>query len=99
MKKGKTGTYARDGMAVEVMATSCDSYEELIHYGQSSFKFDPPTKKALKLALFTMSGTMIPKSGDWTLGEYVKRIKKSEAKIGIGYVEVRVEYVSIWGGF
>ncbi len=42
----------------------------------------------MALGLFTMSGAMIPDAGEWILREYLKRIRKGKAKMGIGYVEV-----------
>lgn len=87
MKTGRSGSYVRDGMSIEIVADSMDSYKELIDRGCAVFHL-PNSKDGMIVNIFTMSGSMIIDSGDWTPGEYLKRTKKSEAKLGIGYVEV-----------
>lgn len=86
MKKGKTGSYVRDGMFVEVLGETDDSHEKVICRGVEIF--DIIHKEGMVLSLFTMAGAMIPQSDQWTLGGHLKRIKKGEAKFGIGYVDV-----------
>ena len=88
MKRGKKGSYVRDGMAVEVVAQSSDTYDQMVQHGRTAINLKD--KSGMKLCIFTMAGAMIPSGCEWTLGEYLKRIKKSDAKIGIGYVEVGI---------
>lgn len=87
MRCTKTGSYVRDGMAVEVVAKTSDSYSELIDHGCSALNLDR-LSRGMVLNLFNMSGAMVPEKEEWNVGEYLKRMKKSEVKIGIGYVEV-----------
>lgn len=86
MRRSKTGSYVRDGMSVEVIANSLDDYQELMDRGLSALDFGPVHGMVFKL--FTVSGAMLPDSSSWTLGEYLKRVKKGEAKLGIGCIEV-----------
>lgn len=88
MKKSKTGTYVRDGMSVEVVAKTTDSHTEMLAHGVTALNLDiqPPPESCV--GLFTMSGSLIPSAKEWTLGEYLRRIKKNEAKMGIAYLEV-----------
>lgn len=87
MKKGRGGTYRRDGVSIEVIGNSSDSHGDVLDRGQSAFHL----KKRLHgqvLALFTMSGSLILDDGSWTLHSYLQRIHKSDARLGIGYIEV-----------
>ena len=40
------------------------------------------------LSLFNLSGAIISDSPDWNLGKYLRRIHKTEVRLGIGYIEV-----------
>jgi hypothetical protein len=85
MKRLRTGTFVRDGMGVEVVGETTDSYDRVLSRGIEIFDIDP--KKGTP-CLFTVSGAMICYSEEWTLNNYIKRIKKKEVKFGIGYVDV-----------
>lgn len=46
-------------------------------------------KKGQVIALFTLSGALISNDGDWTLLAYFEKTHKSDARLGIGYIEVK----------
>lgn len=74
MKKVKTGSFSRDGMFVEVLGRTDDSQDKVIMRSLELFDLSPIVGKMI--CLFTMSGAMIPRSEDWTLGEHLQRTKK-----------------------
>lgn len=82
MKRGRAGKYVRDGMSVEVIGNVFDTHGDVL------LAFKLKEKADMALALFTLSGAMIPESDEWTLHSYLEKIHKSEARLGIGYVEV-----------
>lgn len=87
MRRTKTGSYVRDGMAVEVVAASTYTYSDMLEQGCAALNLDRSCL-GMVLHLFNMSGAMIPQSEEWTIGGYLRRMKKKEVKFGIGYVEV-----------
>ena len=86
MKKGRAGTYVRDGMSVEVIANVYDSSDDILFKARSAFHLKK--RKGEVLALFTLSGACIQASEDWTLHAYLQKTHKSEAKLGVGYIPV-----------
>lgn len=87
MKQGRNGGYVRDGVSVELMASSLDTHGDILEKARETFNLK--LSEDLKiLKLFTLSGAVIPCSEDWSLGSYLKRCHKSEGRIGVGYVEV-----------
>lgn len=86
MKRGRAGKYVRDGMSVEVIRNVFDTHGDVLLAAKRAFKLKE--KADMALALFTLSGAMIPESDEWTLHSYLEKIHKSEARLGIGYVEV-----------
>ena len=86
MKIGRSGSFVRDGMSIEVTASTSDDRHQLISRGRSAFNLSL-SKHGDILGLFTMSGAMIIDE-EWSLGDYMKRNKKGDAKLGIGYVKV-----------
>lgn len=85
MKQGRSGGYVRDGMSVEVMASSGDAYDDVLELASKTFHLKPSTNKILRL--FTLSGAVIPPCEEWSLGSYLKRSHRNEVRIGIGYIE------------
>lgn len=88
MKKGRAGTYVRDGMSIEVIANVFDSHDDLLKKAQSAFNLR--VHKRETLALFTVSGALIQGTNEWTLHAYLQQTHKSDARLGIGYVEVDI---------
>ena len=76
MKQGRSGGYVRDGVPVEMMASSSNTHSDIL-------------EQACKT--FTLSGAVIPTSDDWSLGSYLKKSHRSEACIGIGYIDVSIK--------
>ena len=93
MKKGRLGAYVRDGMSVEIVEDESCSRDKLIERGRDALKLE--THEELELALFTTSGAMIMDE-KWKLGDHIKRVKKSEAKVGIGYIDVTIDILVIF---
>lgn len=93
MKVNKKGSYIRDGMAVEVLILSTAAPMEVVAMGISALG-DIPTPVGMVPALFTPSGAIINSNPGWTLGWYLKKIKKGEAKLGINYIRIRNSYSS-----
>ena len=87
MRIGRAGSYIRDGLSVEIVADTMDSYKELLDRACDVFHLSA-SKDEMVPHIFTTSGSMIIDSGNWTLGDYLKCTKKSEAKLGIGYAKV-----------
>ena len=87
MKKGRRGAYGRDGASIEVMADSSDNYNQLLERSSSAFQLSCQHGGQV-LSLFNLSGAIISDSPDWNLGKYLRRIHKTEVRLGIGYIEV-----------
>lgn len=87
MKKGRGGTYVRDGMSIEIIGNVYDRHCDVLSKGQSAFRLKKRVNGQI-LALFTLSGSLILDSGVWTLRSYLERTHKSEARLGVGYIEV-----------
>ena len=88
MKKGRSGTYSRDGVSIEVVADRYDTYDKLLERGCKDLQID---KRRSTLSLFTLAGAVIlceerNDESHWSLGEYLKMVRKgpSELKLGIG---------------
>ena len=86
MKIGGLGAYVRDGMSVEILVEESCSRDQLLERGREVFKLEESFHGQI-LSLFTMTGAAIVDE-KWRLSDYIKRLKKSEAKLGIGYVDV-----------
>lgn len=87
MKKGRGGGYSRDGASIEVVADRSDTYDKL-ERGCKALQI--PGKKS-DFSLFTLAGAVIPcddrgSEDNWSLGDYLRKVRKSpsELKLGIG---------------
>ena len=90
MKVGRGGGYKRDGKSMELFAPPDCSHSDLLELARDNFRLSSINDLQQKLVLFTLSGAVIVADEKWTLGSYLKKIKKSEAKLGIGYVDDEV---------
>ena len=90
MKIGRLGAYVRDGMSVEILTDESCTRDELLERGREAFKLEK-TLRGQVLALFTLSGSAIVDE-KWSLCGYAKRMKKSEIKLGIGYISVSSKF-------
>lgn len=86
MKIGRLGAYVRDGMSVEILARDSMLRDEMLECGSKAFNLEE-TVRGQVLALFTMTGAAILDE-QWRLGDHAKRMRKSEVKLGIGYIDV-----------
>lgn len=87
MKQGRSGGYVRDGVSVELIANASNTYDDILEQARKTFHLKL-TSNIKVLRLFTLSGAVIPSSEEWSLGSYLKKSHRSEARIGIGYIEV-----------
>ena len=46
----------------------------------------PLNERGQYLALFTLAGAMIMPTTEWSLGTCLRKIHKSDARLGVGYV-------------
>ncbi len=92
MKIGRLGAYVRDGMSVEILTEESCSRDELMERGREAFQLEKTVREQV-LALFTMTGSAILDE-KWSLSGYAKRMKKSEVKLGIGYIDVI--WIQLW---
>ena len=90
MKQGRSGGYVRDGVSVEMMASSSNTHSDILEQARKTFGFSSEMDMKV-LKLFTLSGAVIPASDDWSLGSYLKKSHRSEARIGIGYIDVGIK--------
>ena len=75
------GSYCRDGMSVEVFCSRSDSYVTIIDKACIALDIE---RKEQKFSLFTVNGARIIEDDEWTLGDYLQRLHKSDARIGLG---------------
>ncbi len=87
MKKGRAGTYVRDGVSIELIGNVYDDHNTVLSQAQSAFHLKKKVDGQV-LALFTLSGALILNSEEWTLHSYLQKTHKSDARLGIGYIEV-----------
>ena len=86
MKEGKSGLFVRDGMLVEVVMKISDGYKQMIRSAAIVLRLDDMVDSSL--SLFTMAGALIPETANWSIGEYVKRVRQSHIKLGVGAIQV-----------
>ena len=87
MRKGRGGAYSRDGVSIEVVAARSDTYDKLLERGCKALQISGRST----LSLFTLAGAVIicddrDNESNWSLGEYLRRVRRSpsELKLGIG---------------
>ena len=88
MRKGRGGAYSTDGVSIEVVADHSDTYDKLWERGCKALQI---SERRSTLSLFTLAGAVIicddrDNESNWSLGEYLRRVRKSpsELKLGIG---------------
>ena len=84
-RKGRGGAYSRDGVSIEVVADRSDTYDKLLERALQI------SERRSTLSLFTLAGAVIicddrDNESNWSLGEYLRRVRRSpsELKLGIG---------------
>ena len=90
MRKSRHGIFSRYGSAVEVVADRSDTYSQL-------------AKKACEVldvsgnsfSLYSLGGAVIVNERGWTLGGYMRKIRRSPSELKIGIGERSVSEVCI----
>ena len=81
MKCRRGGNYCREGMSVELFCSRSDGYGAVIDKACFALSL---VKKEQKFSLFTTTGALIVDDGNWTLGDYLQKLHKSDARFEIG---------------
>jgi hypothetical protein len=88
MRKSKSGSFVRDGVAVELVLDRGDEYEDVLDKASEVIDL-PKVPAGHHLTLLTTGGAIIPKKVDWTVGSYLRQMHKAPAqlRLGIGVIK------------
>jgi len=97
MKGGRQGKHTKE-TPLEIQASRGDTYEQFVK--RAAQKYNLKAVSGKEISLFKMNGARIlnetiavdKNEKPWTLGNYLRMLKKSAAtvKIGVGYVKTAV---------